>query len=48
MKYEEEGGKRIEKANLAFPDTLVQNYKGLIGHLELADKDDRYVLHALL
>lgn len=35
---EEEANKRIEKANSAFPDALVQNYKGLITHLELPDE----------
>lgn len=45
---EEEAGKRIEKANLAFPDALVQNYKGLINHLELPDEDDRHVLAAAI
>lgn len=35
-------------ANAAFPDALVQNYKGLIEHLELPDKDDRHVLAAAI
>ncbi len=45
---EEEINKRIEKANLAFPDALVQNYKGLINHLDLPDEDDRHVLAAAI
>lgn len=45
---EDEANKRIEKANLAFPDALVQNYKGLIRHLELPDEDDRHVLAAAI
>lgn len=42
------GKKRIDKFNLAFPDALVQNYKGLIKHLELPDEDDRHVLAAAI
>ena len=45
---EEEANKRTEKANIAFPDALVQNYKGLINHLELPDKNDRHVLAAAI
>jgi len=45
---EQDVDKRISKANLAFPDALVQNYKGLIDHLELPDKDDRHVLAAAI
>lgn len=45
---EEEASKRIEKANLAFPDALVQNYEGLINHLELPDEYDRHVLAAAI
>ncbi len=45
---EEEAEKRIAKANAAFPDALVQNYKGLIDHLALPDKDDRHVLAAAI
>jgi predicted nucleic acid-binding protein len=45
---EEEANKRIEKANIAFPDALVKNYKGLIDHLELPDEDDRHVLAAAI
>lgn len=45
---EEEADKRIFKANAAFPDALVQNYKCLIDHFELPDKDDRHVLAAAI
>lgn len=45
---EEDANKRISKANSAFPDALVNNYKGLINHLELPDEDDRHVLAAAL
>lgn len=45
---EAEANKRIEKANSAFPDALVTNYKGLIGNLKLPDKDDRHVLAAAI
>ena len=45
---EEEADKRIAKANLAFPDALVQNYKGLIAYLDLPDEDDRHVLAAAI
>ena len=43
-----EANKRIEKINLAFPDALVRNYKGLINHLELPDENDRHVLAAAI
>lgn len=45
---EEEAVKRIAKANAAFPDAFVKNYKGLIEHLELPDKDDCHVLAAAI
>ena len=45
---EEEANKRMEKANMAFPDALVQNYKGLIDKLEMNDEDDRHVLAAAI
>lgn len=44
----EEADKRISKANAAFPDALVQNYQGLIAHVELPDRDDRHVLAAAI
>ena len=40
----EEAEKRVQKANLAFPDALVQQYEGLIDLLSLPDKKDRHVL----
>ena len=43
-----EAENRIKKVNLAFPDALVQNYKGLIDQLELPDVDDRHVLAAAI
>lgn len=45
---EEEANKRMEKANVAFPDALVKNYKGLIDKLEMKDEDDRHVLAAAI
>lgn len=45
---EEEATKRIHKANLAFPDALVQNYSGLVAQLDLPDVDDRHVLAAAI
>jgi predicted nucleic acid-binding protein len=44
----EDAMKRIAKANAAFPDALVNNYKGLIENLELPDVDDRHVLAAAI
>ena len=44
----EEASKRVDKANLAFPDALVQYYDGLIANLELPDEDDRHVLAAAI
>lgn len=40
--------KRINKAQLAFPDALVENYESLIDSLELPDKKDRHVLAAAI
>lgn len=45
---EEVANKRIEKANLAFPDAMVQSYEGLIQQLDLPDLDDRHVLAAAI
>jgi hypothetical protein len=45
---EEEAVKRISRANAAFPDALVKNYKGLIKHLELPDMNDCHVLAAAI
>lgn len=43
-----EANKRIEKAQLAFPDGLVTNYESLIEGLELPDPKDRHVLAAAI
>lgn len=45
---EQEAEKRVQKANLAFPDAMVQNYAGLIGDLKLPDEDDCHVLAAAI
>lgn len=45
---EEEANKRIERANLAFPDALVTNYSGLISNLNLPDPKDCHVLAAAI
>jgi hypothetical protein len=45
---EEEIAKRVEKANKAFPDALVNNYEGLIKSLDLPDLKDRHVLAAAI
>lgn len=45
---ENEALKRIQKANVAFPDALVLNYWGLITELKLPDKDDCHVLAAAI
>jgi predicted nucleic acid-binding protein len=39
---------RIQRANDAFPDALVNNYEELINHLKLPDPDDRHVLAAAI
>lgn len=44
----EESEKRVQKANLAFPDALVQQYEGLIEYLDLPDKKDCHVLAAAI
>lgn len=44
----QEALKRVQKANLAFPDALVQNYEGLIEKLNLPDPKDRHVLAAAI
>ncbi len=40
--------KRTSKANLAFPDALVENYEPLISSLELPDEKDKHVLAAAI
>lgn len=44
----EEANKRIQKAQLAFPDALVKNYESLIDGLNLPDEKDRHVLAAAI
>lgn len=44
----EEAEKRVQKANLAFPDALVQDYGGLLAGLTLPDPDDCHVLAAAI
>jgi predicted nucleic acid-binding protein len=44
----EEANKRIRKANMAFPDALVENYESLIDGLELPDPKDCHVLAAAI
>ena len=43
-----EANKRINKAQLAFPDALVENYESLIDGLQLPDEKDRHVLAAAI
>ena len=45
---EEEILKRVEKANKAFPDALVNNYEALIESINLPDLKDRHVLAAAI
>lgn len=45
---EEERMKRITKANLAFPDAMVNNYESLIDSLKLPDAKDRHILAAAI
>lgn len=45
---EEIANLRIEKANFAFPDAMVKNYKALIKQLDLPDDNDRHVLAAAI
>ncbi len=40
--------KRVRKANMAFPDGLVENYESLIEGLQLPDPKDRHVLAAAI
>lgn len=44
----EEASKRMNKANIAFPDALVLNYESLIDGLKLPDPDDRHILAAAI
>ena len=45
---EEEIKKRVSEAQLAFPDTLVDNYEPLVESLTLPDENDRHVLAAAI
>ncbi len=45
---EAERRKRLERANLAFPDALVTNYEKLVDTLTLPDENDRHVLAAAI
>lgn len=45
---DKEAIKRVNNANLAFPDALVSNYSGLISGLELPDPKDCHVLAAAI
>ena len=45
---EDEINKRLAKAQLAFPDALVDNYESLVSSLELPDEKDRHVLAAAI
>lgn len=45
---EVEALRRIQNANSAFPDAMVQNYAGLIDGLDLPDEKDRHVLAAAI
>ncbi|MEJ5055613.1 PIN domain-containing protein [Sphingobacterium sp. MYb382] len=40
--------KRVDIANKAFPDALVESYEGLIDSLDLPDPKDRHVLAAAI
>lgn len=45
---EKEAEKRVQKANLAFPNALVKNYASLIPTLNLPDEKDCHVLAAAI
>jgi hypothetical protein len=44
----EEAEKRVQRANIAFPDALVINYETLIANLTLPDENDRHVVAAAI
>jgi len=44
----QEVDKRIQRANLAFPDALVRNYEKLLANLSLPDMKDCHVLAAAI
>ena len=41
---EETAFRTIRAMNLAFPDSNVENFEGLIKNIDLPDKDDRHVV----
>lgn len=45
---DEEIKKRLDKAQRAFPDALVDNYEPLVNSLELPDEKDKHVLAAAI
>lgn len=45
---EAEAAKRVNKANLAFPEALVKDYEPLIETLKLPDEKDKHVLAAAI
>lgn len=45
---ESQAANRVNVANVAFPDALVNNYEGLLGNLNLPDPDDCHVLAAAI
>jgi hypothetical protein len=45
---EADATKRVNVANVAFPDALVHNYEGLLNNLSLPDADDCHVLAAAI
>ncbi len=45
---DEEIKKRLNTAQRAFPDALVENYESLVNSLELPDENDRHVLAAAI
>lgn len=45
---ESDATKRVNKANLAFPNACVKNYENLIQNLILPDENDRHVLAAAI
>jgi len=44
----DEAEKRVQRANIAFPDALVINYETLIANLTLPDENDKHVVAAAI